>query len=153
MFFGQSWPTLVYLPIIAFFDSTQRWQMMGGVDRKLTEFIEEVTAHEVAHQWWGHMVGWASYRDQWISEGFASFSAGLFLQATQPKSDKYLKYWEHARDSILEKNKHSVSPNDAGPIWMGIRLNTYKNPQAYSGVVYSKGGVRSAHAAADDVER
>src|SRR5262245_30755900 len=28
-FFGQSWPTLVYLPIISFFDSTQRWQMFG----------------------------------------------------------------------------------------------------------------------------
>jgi hypothetical protein len=54
--FGQSWPTLVYLPIIAFFDSTQRWQMMGSVNNKLTEFIEEVTPHEVAHQWWGHMV-------------------------------------------------------------------------------------------------
>ena len=29
-------------------------------------------AHEVAHQWWGHKIGWASYRDQWISDWWAS---------------------------------------------------------------------------------
>src|SRR5262245_36578415 len=46
MSFGQSWPTLVYLPIIAFFDSTQRWQMFG-MNSRLTEFIQEVTSHEV----------------------------------------------------------------------------------------------------------
>src|SRR5262249_38879160 len=40
-FFGQSWPTLVYLPIMSFFDSTQRWQLMGGISTGLTEFIQE----------------------------------------------------------------------------------------------------------------
>src|SRR6185295_12790683 len=62
--FGQSWPTLVYLPISAFFDSTQRWRMMG-LNSRFTEFIQEVTPHEVSHQWWGHMVGWSSFHDQW----------------------------------------------------------------------------------------
>ncbi|MGH9720233.1 MAG: M1 family aminopeptidase, partial [Bryobacteraceae bacterium] len=71
--FGQSWPMLVYLPIIAYLDSTQRWKMFG-INNRLTEFIQEVTPHEVAHQWWGHIVGWASYHDQWLSEGFADFS-------------------------------------------------------------------------------
>jgi aminopeptidase N len=33
-----------------------------------------VTPHEVAHQWWGQEVGFDSYRDQWMSEGFANFS-------------------------------------------------------------------------------
>ena len=33
--FGQSWPTLVYLPISAFFDSTQRWMLMGRVSNAL----------------------------------------------------------------------------------------------------------------------
>ena len=40
-----------------------------------TEFVDEVTAHEVSHQWWGHMVGWTTFHDQWLSEGFAFFSA------------------------------------------------------------------------------
>jgi len=40
-----------------------------------------VTAHEVAHQWWGHQVGWRSYHDAWLSEGFAEFTSGLVLFA------------------------------------------------------------------------
>ena len=78
--FGQSWPSLVYLPLSAYTDSTQRWMLFGGINNKFTGFVQEVTPHEVAHQWWGHAVGWASYHDQWLSEGFAEFSAGLFLQ-------------------------------------------------------------------------
>jgi hypothetical protein len=139
-FFGQSWPTLVYLPIISFFDSTQRWQMMGQINTGLTEFIEEVTPHEVSHQWWGHIVGWASYHDQWLSEGFADFSAGIYLQYTEKSPDKYLKYWEHGSRRILEKNQWGRRNNDAGPIWMGLRLNTFKTPGAYNGIVYPKGG-------------
>jgi carboxypeptidase family protein/peptidase M1-like protein len=138
--FGQSWPTLVYLPIISFFDSTQRWRLMGGINNSLTEFIEEVTPHEVAHQWWGHIVGWSTYHDQWLSEGFADFSAGLFLQYTEGgKLDKYLKFWDHHRQQILEKNQFGLRPNDAGPIWMGLRLDTPRAPGAYRNLVYPKG--------------
>ncbi|MGE0103359.1 MAG: carboxypeptidase regulatory-like domain-containing protein [Blastocatellales bacterium] len=139
MSFGQSWPTLVYLPIIAFFDSTQRWQMFG-IQNRLTSFIQEVTPHEVAHQWWGHIVGWSSYHDQWISEGFADFSAGLYLQYTQGgKLDRYLKFWDMQRQAILEKNAFGLRHNDAGPVWMGLRLNTARTPGAYSRVAYNKG--------------
>jgi len=138
--FGQSWPTLVYLPLVAFLDSTQRYMMLGRISGRLTEFIEEVTPHEVAHQWWGHAVGWASYHDQWLSEGFADFSAGLFLQLTEPKPDKYITYWQRHREMLLQKNQWGRRANDAGPVWMGLRLNTFKTPGAYGRVVYPKGG-------------
>jgi hypothetical protein len=137
--FGQSWPTLVYLPIVAFFDSTQRYMLMGGISDSLTAFVQELTPHEVAHQWWGHMVGWASYHDQWLSEGFADFSASLYLQIAESKTDKYAKFWDKSRRDILEKNRFGRRPNDAGPIWMGLRLGTAKNPGAYSQLVYPKG--------------
>ena len=138
--FGQSWPTLVYLPISAYLDSTQRYMLLGGINSRFTEFIEEVTPHEVSHQWWGHIVGWASFHDQWLSEGFADFSAGLFLQATEKNSDKYLKYWDRQRRNIVEKNQWGNRANDAGPIWMGLRLNTFKTQSAYNRLVYPKGG-------------
>ncbi|HKA00552.1 MAG TPA: M1 family aminopeptidase, partial [Candidatus Solibacter sp.] len=138
--FGQSWPTLVYLPVSAFLDSTQRYLIMGGIEGRFTEFIEEVGPHEVSHQWWGHMVGWASYHDQWLSEGFADFSAGLFLQMTQAKPDKYLRYWERQKQRILEKNRYGLCANDAGPIWMGFRLSTFRNRGGYANLVYPKGG-------------
>jgi aminopeptidase N len=138
--FGQSWPGLVYLPMSAYLDATQRWLLLGQMSSSLTAFIQEVTPHEVAHQWWGHMVGWATFHDQWLSEGFADFSAGLYLQATEPKSDKYTKYWDRARELILQKNNYGRSANDAGPLWMGLRLDTFKNQRAYAKLVYPKGG-------------
>ena len=139
--FGQSWPNLVYLPISAYIDSTQRWQLFGHIDAKFTGFVQEVTPHEVAHQWFGHSVSWAFYHDLWLSEGFADFAAGLFLQqAVGPKWQKdYLEYWERQRVRILEKNNFGVSPNDAGPLWLGLRLISPRSGQAYQGVTYSKG--------------
>jgi hypothetical protein len=139
MNWGQSWPTLVYLPIIAYLDPTQRLHLLGGIDTNLNEFVDEVNPHEVSHQWWAYLVGWKTFHDQWLSEGFAFFSAGLFLQATQ-QTDKYLTYWQHARNVLLEKNQFGNTANDAGPVWMGQLLTTAHNEQAYDLVVYRKGG-------------
>ncbi|MDT8070818.1 MAG: M1 family aminopeptidase [Terriglobia bacterium] len=138
--FGQSWPYLVYLPISAYTDSTQRWMLFGNINNKFTGFVDEVTPHEVSHQWWGHEVGWASYHDQWLSEGFAEFSAGLFTEIAYGNNHKeYLQFWDRLRHRTLEKNKFGVAPNDAGPIWMGLRLISPKSEEAYQDVIYSKG--------------
>jgi hypothetical protein len=139
--FGQSWPNLVYLPISAYTDSTQRWMLFGHIDDKFSGFVQEVTPHEVAHQWWGHAVSWASYHDQWLSEGFAEFSAGLFLQqAVGEKWQKdYIEFWDRLRRRILDKNNFGVAPNDAGPIWMGMRLVSPRTANAYQQVTYPKG--------------
>ena len=136
--FGQSWPTLVYLPVSAFLDSTQRWSLLGSSAFKFAYFVLEVTPHEVAHQWWGHLVGWGSYHDQWISEGFAEFSAGLFLQIKN--AGEYREFLERGRKLILEKNQFGYSANDTGPIWMGRRLSTPKTGSAYNKLIYAKGG-------------
>ncbi len=139
--FGQSWPDLVYLPISAYMDSTQRWMLFGRINDKFTGFVQEVTPHEVAHQWWGHTVGWASYHDQWLSEGFAEFSAALFLQQAVGKNWRkdYIEFWERLRERILDKNNFGVAPNDAGPIWMGLRLVSPRTENAYQNVTYPKG--------------
>jgi hypothetical protein len=139
--FGQSWPNLVYLPVSAYTDSTQRWMLFGQINSKFTGFVQEVTPHEVSHQWWGHGVGWASYHDQWLSEGFAEFSAGLFLQqavGTDWRKD-YIDFWERLRQRLLEKNSFGIAPNDAGPLWMGLRLISPRTENAYQNVTYPKG--------------
>ena len=139
--FGQSWPNLVYLPISAYTDSTQRWMLFGNINSKFSGFVQEVTPHEVAHQWWGHAVGWASYHDQWLSEGFAEFSAGLFLQQAMAGDWRkdYIDFWNRLQKRILEKNNFGVAPNDAGPLWMGMRLASPRTLSAYQDVTYPKG--------------
>lgn len=136
--FGQSWPTLVYLPMSAFLDATQRYALMGQQEFRFANFIQEVTPHEISHQWWGHMVGFATYHDQWLSEGFAEFSAGLFVEATS-KAAEVDKFWDRLRDEIVAKNPFGNSPNDAGPVWLGERLDWFKTRGAYNGLVYPKG--------------
>ena len=137
--FGQSWPTLVYLPLFTYLDSTQRYMLLNHIEQGLTDFVDEVTPHEVSHQWWGHMVGWQTYHDQWLSEGFATFSAGLYLQLTEKTPEKYQKYWQNARLYLLEKNNYGNRRNDAGPVWLGERMDSAHNQSAYDAVVYRKG--------------
>lgn len=42
---------------------------------------------------------------------------------------------------VLDKNEFGVNANDAGPLYMGLRLNTLKNPGAYRKLVYPKGSM------------
>jgi hypothetical protein len=123
--YGQSWPGLVYLPITYFFDSTVRHQL--GMD-DAHGYFKVVGPHEIAHQWWGHMVGFNSYRDQWMSEGFADFSASLFLQYIygQKNLDDYHKFWADERYFLTQKNKEGRRPIDVGPVTMGYRLDNAK---------------------------
>jgi hypothetical protein len=122
--FGQSWPALVYLPICSFFDSTVRHNL--GLDWGDRGYWKIVAPHEVAHQWWGHMVGFNSYRDQWMSEGFAEMSASLFIQLIEKNPKKFAEFWDDERKSLTERNKEGFRAIDAGPVTLGYRLSNSK---------------------------
>lgn len=133
--YGQSWPALVFLPYMAFLPSIQRAQI--GLSQA-SDFVEAVCFHELAHQWWGHLVGWGSYHDQWLSEGFAEFSAALAVQLSAGP-EGYDHFWKNSRKAILERHfGDSVTPNEAGPITLGYRASTYRSPSGFR-VIYSKG--------------
>jgi hypothetical protein len=136
--YGQSWPTLVYLPICYFWDDGIKHQL-GLLDRD-PSYWKVVTAHEVAHQWWGQTVGFGSYRDQWMSEGFADFSASLFLMETRKDQKEYRDFWELLRKRLLEKNAQGVRPVDVGPVVMGTRVSTSRaGNDVYQMLIYPKG--------------
>ncbi len=58
--------------------------MGGGMEHQtmttLVNFNFELVAHELAHQWFGDNVTCASWRDIWVSEGFASYAEYLALE-------------------------------------------------------------------------
>lgn len=137
--FGQAWPTLVYMPYLAYIDSTQRSQLLGtrgGTDT----FWRYVGPHEVAHQWWGHIIGWDSYRDQWMSEGFAEFSASLYVQFTRGQ-DKFIDFWEDLRRDITTASPatRDRKPYTVGPVTQGYRLNNGKTGAIAQRLIYPKG--------------
>ena len=137
--YGQSWPYVVYLPICAYLDDTQRHQLVGESLRQ--QFWKTVGPHEVAHQWWGHTVGFDSYRDQWMSEGFAEFAASLFVQQVYAKDPKmYLDYWKYRREFLTEKNNMGWRAIDAGPVTLGYRLANEKFGESLTfDLIYPKG--------------
>ncbi len=136
--YGQSWPMLVYLPICGFWDKTVQHQL-GLLDYDAS-YWREVTPHEVSHQWWGNLVGFKSYRDQWMSEGFANFSVGVFLMNTSPKMDDFRDFWKEQQKNLLQKNAEGVRPIDAGALTMGERVSNSKSGEdVYQMLIYSKG--------------
>lgn len=135
--FGQSWPMLVYLPICAFWDSTIQ-QRLGLLDHDAS-YWKEVTPHEVSHQWWGQEVGFSSYRDQWMSEGFANFSVSLFLAATNKNLDEFHSFWNEQHENLVQKNRFGMRPIDVGPLTMGSRVSNEKTGNVYQDLIYSKG--------------
>jgi hypothetical protein len=138
--FGQAWPTLVYMPFTAFMDSTQRY-MAGGIRAATADFFKYVGPHEVAHQWWGHTVGWTSYRDQWMSEGFAQFSTSLYVEQVHGR-EKFLDFWKDERELIITARPQTRDrkPYLVGPVTQGYRLNSGKTGNIAQFMIYPKGG-------------
>jgi aminopeptidase N len=93
-------------------------------------------SHETAHQWWGDAVDWVSYRDEWIVEALANYSALVMLEKQHPGDMKTaLNYY---RGELLRETKNGIIA-DAGPVTLGRRLTSSRFPDAYERVLYGRG--------------
>ncbi|MGI8469352.1 MAG: M1 family metallopeptidase [Pyrinomonadaceae bacterium] len=138
--FGQAWATLIFMPYTAFFDQTNRMQLFG-IENANDTFWKEVAPHEISHQWWGHAVGWSSYHDQWMSEGFAQLSASLYIQYVKKDLKEFNDFWDEQRQRIVESSPATkgLKPYTVGPVTQGFRLSTGKTGNTYFYLVYPKG--------------
>src|SRR6266849_6090198 len=137
--FGQGFPGLLYLPSLSFLTDTaqQRVGMSGNAKEALNEVIPY---HEVAHQWWGNIVGWDNYRDQWLTEGLANYVALAGADAEKPGSH-LLTHWldGYRKDLTSRVSGQESAVDDAGPLVHGLRLNSSRDPAAYEKIIYGKG--------------
>ena len=134
--YGQGWPGLLYISALSFLDSTQRQQLGIRDHVQLTDFFR---AHEVSHQWWGHAVGWKSYHDQWLSEGFAEFS-GILYTLYRRDLNEYRRLLRDNRTLLQQKDTQGAVYDQLGPVYAGFRLSSALHPGGYGVVVYNKGG-------------
>jgi hypothetical protein len=137
--FAQGWPGLLYLSTYSYL-SPDAQHRAGLTTTNSEHFTELVPYHEVAHQWWGNVVGWSSYRDQWIDESIATYLSLLFADS-QKNPDRTLRLWlERFRQHLLTKAPGSDEPPaEIGALVLGSRLNSSKSPVAYEALIYSKG--------------
>ncbi len=90
-------------------------------------FNATLTAHELAHQWFGDHVTCASWADIWVNEGFATYSEYLMLENLYP-----------AQAAAEMTGNHNASMQQTtGAIWVLDSLNS--NRIFSSRLSYSKG--------------
>ena len=132
---SQGWPGLVFLSSYAFLNNEDREQLHFQPHRSLIQ--QSIPAHEVAHQYWGDLITWKSYRDQWFSEGLANYCALMILQEKNPAG--FRQVMDSYRNDLVEKNVDGVAPMEAGPVTLGTRLLSSHFPGGYEAISYGRG--------------
>jgi predicted metalloprotease with PDZ domain len=97
-------------------------------------FPEFFLAHELAHQWWGQAVGWKSYHEQWLSEGFAQYFAVLYAERFLDRSvfDRMLR----------QLTRWTLAESEEGPVYLGSRLGHIQNDsRIFRALAYNKGAL------------
>jgi aminopeptidase N len=90
-------------------------------------FNNTLTAHELAHQWFGNHVTCASWADIWVNEGFASYSEHLMLENLYPGQE----------DADMMDRHNDVKSSSGGSVWV---LDSLNDASIFSGrLVYNKG--------------
>lgn len=125
---GQGFPQLLHLS----------WSSFQEQQAGMTELFR---AHEVAHQWWGHLVGWTTYHDQWLSEGFAEYSGAWYVEHKYGRGNELKDIFNVWKKGILQRGgrRNWHDGPQVAPLWMGGRCSSYDSPGSYFVLVYYKG--------------
>ena len=85
-------------------------------------------AHEIAHQWFGDSVTESTWSDLWLSEGFATYFAGLFLQRYESE-EAFQRYLQNAAATAFEyekKNRIPIFDRDTEDLFKLLNGNNYQ---------------------------
>lgn len=87
-----------------------------------------VIAHEIAHQWFGDSVTESTWADLWLSEGFATYFAGLFTQRYESE-DAFQTYMKEAAATAFAYEKQTRIPihdSDTEDLMNLLNANNYQ---------------------------
>ncbi len=133
---SQGWPGLIFLSSYVYLTPAQRDALNLSVGDKVL-FGEVMMPHELAHQWFGDQVSWASYHEQWIMEALANYCSLLLLERSNPADVRLML--ENYRNFLAAKSKDGLPNVEAGPVTLGVRLSSSKFPTGYEIITYGRG--------------
>ena len=87
-----------------------------------------VISHEIAHQWFGDSVTESTWSDLWLSEGFATYFAGLFVQQHESEA-AFQRYMRDAATKVFEYEKKKRVPifdRDTEDLMELLNANNYQ---------------------------
>ena len=133
---SQGWPGLIFLSGMVFLTPEEKVRLnMDDFTRIL--YGDLMQNHETAHQWWGSVVSWRGYRDQWLLEALANYSALMLLEHSHPAD--FHTAIEYYRNQLLRKNDTGRQYLEAGPVTLGLRLSSSQFPAGYQIISYGRG--------------
>ncbi|WP_295674826.1 M1 family metallopeptidase [uncultured Mucilaginibacter sp.] len=94
--------------------------------------IEELMAHEIAHQWFGDAASEKSFAHLWLSEGFATYMTNLYLE-NKYGTDTLKARLRADRTTVLKFEKRRLTP----VVDIAVKNNFMQMLNANS---YQKGG-------------
>ncbi len=90
----------------------------GGMEHQTMSYMINLsyglTAHEMAHQWFGDKITCCSWNEIWLNEGFATFLTALCQERFFP--DSYLDFKKSIHDNILSRTDGSVKVPEGGDV-------------------------------------
>jgi Peptidase family M1 domain len=133
---SQGWPGLVFLSSYVYLSPEQRAALkLPPADEII--YGDVMMPHELAHQWFGDKVSWASYHEQWLMEGLANYCSLMLLERTRPADAKLML--QTYRNWLTSKSKEGRPNVEAGPVTLGARLSSSHFPQGYEIITYGRG--------------
>lgn len=99
--------------------------------------LENVTAHEIAHEWWYSAVGSNNLTDAWQDEGLAEYSTYLYFDLSKRKdisamllNDAYIQY-----NNFVELGQKVGEPVKG---MLAGELNSFASNYHYTNLTYNK---------------
>jgi len=94
----------------------------------IREGLVNVIAHEIAHQWFGDSVTESTWADLWLSEGFADYFTGLFIQRYegQPAFQRYMKDEADTYFAFEKKTRTPIHDTDTEDLFKLLNANNYQ---------------------------
>jgi len=123
----EDWGAISYNESLLLFDPEK-----SSIETK--QYVFEVIAHEVSHQWFGDLVTAASWDEIWLNEAFATWMERKATARFNPD-------WQIPLTHVLWRQ--GVMRRDAGPSTRAIRSGPVVQTAVYDvfdGVTYVKGG-------------